>query len=90
MSFVSCSTKNSKVPTPDFQEISATGFVINKNGCYLLQTENEEFYPVNLEEQLRVDGLRVKFRYISTQSQPTQNCNEFQSIEIKEIIPYRK
>lgn len=65
------------------------GFVIEKDGCFLLKTKNDEFYPINLEKQLEINGLRVKFSYFEVNIE-SENCNQFQAVEIIEIIPYRK
>ncbi len=85
-----CSVNLPKTELMENREIQGFGFVLEKEGCYLLQTATEEFYPVNLEEALLIDGLRVKFTYTHITSQLPHNCAQFKPVEIKEIIPYRK
>jgi hypothetical protein len=67
---------------------------VSYKGCspIIEATENGElvkFYPVNLSDKMKVDGMKIKFTYIPSRAQQPETCT-FQlkviSIENAEIV----
>ncbi|SMC56474.1 hypothetical protein [Moheibacter sediminis] len=87
---ISC-TIQSKSNEDSSREINGMGFIRLEKKCFILETEKETYFPINLNDDLKIEGIRVKFKLqIIPHAIKDASCTDFQPAEIKEIIPYRK
>jgi hypothetical protein len=43
------------------------------------------FYPVNLDEQFKVNGLKIAFNFTDSRAPLPENCNNLKAIVISEV-----
>jgi hypothetical protein len=43
------------------------------------------FYPVNLDEQFKVDGLKIAFNYSDSRAPLPENCQNLKAVVISEV-----
>lgn len=43
------------------------------------------FYPVNLDEQFRINGLKIAFNYSDSRAPLPENCHNLKAIVISEV-----
>lgn len=65
-------------------EAGVVEFLEIEGGCWVLQTEQDTYEPLNLPEDLREDGLQVRFQAEVLQNVATI-CQVGPVIEIQEI-----
>ena len=68
---------------------------VSGKGCspIIEATENGELvkmYPVNLDESLRVDGLKIKFNYLPSRAMQPENCTfQLKVVSVENVEPYK-
>lgn len=68
---------------------------ISGKGCspIIEATENGELikmYPVNLDESLKTDGLKIKFNYLPSKAMQPENCViQLRVISVENVEPYK-
>ncbi len=50
------------ITTPELDEVGAVEFIDIEGGCWVIETADETYEPINLPESLRTDGLGVTFQ----------------------------
>ena len=68
---------------PEIEAEGVVEFSEIEGGCWSITTRSDIFHPINLAEELKVDGMRVRFR-----ADRVKHLNTFcpgKVIEIQEI-----
>lgn len=47
------------------------------------------YYPVNLDEKYKVDGMRLKFAWKAAKAKPPKDCPNFEPIEVSDVTAIR-
>jgi hypothetical protein len=50
------------ITTPELSEVGTVRFVDIEGGCWVIETADETYEPINLPTELRQDGLGVSFQ----------------------------
>jgi hypothetical protein len=64
---------------------------MNKNGCPVLieMVEGDlysEVYPVNLEDEFKVDGKKIVFSYLPSRAKSVEGCNAERVIAVSNVV----
>jgi len=46
---------------PEISDFGTVEFLEIEGGCWIIQTELEQFNPINMPAEFRVDGLEIQF-----------------------------
>ena len=68
---------------PDLEKVGTVGFWDGEGGCWSISTSKENFHPLELPEEFKVVGMRVRF-----EAERLPNMNSFcpgKVIELKKI-----
>lgn len=49
------------ITTPDVEQTGTVKYVAVEGGCWVIETADETYEPINLPEALQTDGLAVSF-----------------------------
>lgn len=76
----------------NLDHISGTVRLTDDCGAYLEVIQGDvahSYYPVNLDERFRVEGMRLKFAFEISKTKPPVACPNFEPITISDVTPLR-
>ncbi len=70
------------------------GVVENATSCLVLKTEVKPgeyqlLWPINLEEQYQVEGMKLKFTYAINRAQIPEDCTADHAVKVYEVSRMR-
>ncbi len=91
---ISCSTQKEIIENGTFdseavQIVKGTVY-ISKEGCPVFITAKIDgvlvkMYPVNLEEQFKIDGLKIKFSFNLSRAMQPENCEVDKVVSLENV-----
>jgi hypothetical protein len=74
------------VTTPDLDQVGTVRFIEIEGGCWVIETSDATYEPINLPAELRVDGLGVAFE-ATVRDDLASICMVGQIVELLRIEP---
>lgn len=90
ISLIVISCQNNRItqhPPEKFDRVF--GFIHQIENCYVIEIDGKNYYPINLDQKFKEEGIRVKIKAKSVSGKKDKNCKKFPRIELDEIIRYR-
>jgi hypothetical protein len=91
---ISCSTQKEIIENGTFEseavQIVKGTVYISEEGCPVFITAKIDgalvkMYPVNLEEQFKIDGLKIKFSFNLSRAMQPENCKVDKVVSLENV-----
>jgi hypothetical protein len=91
---ISCATHKEIVENGTFEseqvQIAKGTVCVSQEGCPVFITAKIDgalvkMYPVNLEEQFKIDGLKIKFSFNLSRAMQPENCKVDKVVSIENV-----
>jgi len=91
---ISCSTQKEIIENRTFEseavQIVKGTVYISEEGCPVFITAKIDgalvkMYPVNLEEQFKIDGLKIKFSFNLSRAMQPENCKVDKVVSLENV-----